>query len=203
MPPLKVTPVNKLRIPLSAVAGREGFSFEARVSEEELRPKGSPRSSLNEVAVSGTVSPMSSEYLFEGTLSGIFERPCDRCLEAARETVELEVTWLFEAGVEDQSLEEAVEYTEEDALDEDVEGERVRFFEGDKLDLAPHVWEEMVLADPSKFYCSEDCKGLCPNCGTNLNQGACSCAPEQETTESGLAALKEMFPDLRSESLEE
>ncbi len=195
--------MNKLRIPLSAVAGREGFSFEERVLEEDLRPKGSPRSSLNEVVISGTISPMSSEYLFTGTLSGLFERPCDRCLEPAQKTVELEVTWLFESGLENHSIEGVVEYTEEDAFDEDVEGQRLRFFEGDCLDLAPHVWEEMVLADPSKFYCSEDCKGLCPHCGTNLNQGACSCAPEQETSGSGLAALKEMFPDLRPESLEE
>lgn len=200
---MKVTPVNKLRIPLSALAGREGFSFEERVPEDDLRPKGSPRSSLNEVVVSGTISPMSSKYLFRGTLSGLFERPCDRCLEPAQKTVEFEVTWLFESGVENQSIEGVVEYTEEDALEEDVEGNRVRFFEGSDLDLAPHVWEEMVLADPSKFYCSEDCKGLCPNCGMNLNLGACSCASGQETSESGLAALKEMFPDLRSESLEE
>ncbi len=195
--------MNKLRIPLSAVAGREGFSFEERVPEDDLRPKGSPRSSLNEVVVSGTISPMSSEYLFTGTLSGLFERPCDRCLELAQKTVEFEVAWLFESGVENHSLKGVVEYTEEDALEEDVEGHRVRFFEGGDLDLAPHVWEEMVLADPSKFYCSEDCKGLCPHCGMNLNQGACSCASEQETSGSGLAALKDMFPDLRSESPEE
>lgn len=195
--------MNKLRIPLSAVAGRDGFSFEERVPEEDLRPKGARRSSLNEVVVSGTISLLSSEYLFTGTLSGLFERPCDRCLEPAQKTVEFEVTWLFEAGVEDRSLKDVVEYTEEDALEEDVEGHRVRFFEGDDLDLAPHVWEEMVLADPSKFYCSEDCQGLCPHCGMNLNLGACSCASEHETSGSGLAALRDMFPDLRSESSED
>lgn len=201
---MKVIPVNKLRIPLSAVARRKGFSFEEHVPEEDLRPKGAPRSSLREVRVAGKVTSVASEYLFEGTLSGVYERPCDRCLENARQTIDLDVAWLFELGREDQSLDGALEYTEADVLDdEDVEGERVRYYEGTELEMAPHVWEEMVLAGPSKFYCSESCKGLCPSCGLNLNHGECECASEQEMNGTGLAALKDMFPDLRSESSEE
>ncbi len=201
---MKVIPVNKLRIPLSAVARREGFSFEEKVPEEDLRPKGAPRSALREVRVAGTVTSVASEYLFEGTLSGVYERPCDRCLESAEQTVELDVTWLFESGREDRPVDGALEVTDATVLDDDdEEGERSRFFEGTELELAPHVWEEMVLAGPSKFYCSESCKGLCPSCGLNLNQGDCECASEEEMNETGLAALKDMFPDLRSESSEE
>lgn len=200
---MKVIPVNKLRIPLSAVARRKGFSFEEHVPEEDLRPKGAPRSSLREVRVAGKVTSVASEYLFEGTLSGVYERPCDRCLENARQTIDLDVAWLFELGREDQSLDGALEYTEADALEEEDEGDRVRYYEGTELELAPHVWEEMVLAGPSKFYCSESCKGLCPGCGLNLNRGECDCASEEEMNGTGLAALKDMFPDLRSESSEE
>ena len=195
--------MNKLRIPLSAVVGPQRFSFEKQVPEEDLRPQAVERSSLMGVLVAGTVSPMGPEYLFTGTLSGEFERPCDRCLEPTREKVEFEVTWMFERGVESAALTGVAEFSDEDAFEEDQAGHRVRFFEGDEIDLAPHVWEEMILASPSKYYCSEDCKGLCPQCGTNLNRGACSCASEQETSGSGLAGLKDMFPDLRSETPED
>ncbi len=195
--------MNKLRIPLSAVAGRKGFSFETQVPEADVRPQDVDRSPLTRVQVAGTVTPMGLEYLFTGSLTGEFERPCDRCLEAARETVEVEVTWMFEHGVESAALTGIVEFSGEAAFEEDEAGHRVRFFEGDEIDLAPHVWEEMILAGPSKYYCSEDCMGLCPQCGTNLNRGACSCASEKETSGSGLAGLKDMFPDLRSETPED
>ena len=192
-----------LRIPLSAVAEGEGFSFDELLHEEDLRPKDVERASLTGVQVAGTVTMLDPEYLFTGTLTGGYERPCDRCLEPARETVEFEVTWLFEPGVQRAAPEGADDVADEDALEEDEAGRRARFFEGNEIDLAPHVWEEMILAAPSKYYCSEDCRGLCPQCGMNLNQGACSCASEEETSGSGLAGLKDMFPDLRSETPED
>lgn len=195
--------MNKLRIPLSAVAEGEGFSFHVQVPEEDLRPQDVERSPLTGVQVAGTISMMDPGYLFTGTLTGEFSRPCDRCLEPARETVELDVTWIFGPGVDGGAPEGAKEPSDEDALDEDGAGQRARFFRGNEIDLAPDVWEEIILAGPSKYYCSEDCKGLCPQCGMNLNQGACNCASEQETSGSGLAGLKDMFPDVRSETPED
>jgi len=44
-----------------------------------------------------------------------------------------------------------------------------------EVDLTDDVREELLLAIPSCFYCSPDCKGICPMCGTNLNHAACSC----------------------------
>ena len=50
--------------------------------------------------------------------------------------------------------------------------EKVRDLE---VDLTDEVREELLLAVPSCFYCSPDCKGICPMCGTNLNHGTCAC----------------------------
>lgn len=64
----------------------------------------------------------------------------------------------------------------------------------ESLDLAPQVWESFILSLPPKVLCSPDCKGLCPNCGQNLNVGTCSC--KEEEGDPRLAALKlykEMF----------
>lgn len=58
--------------------------------------------------------------------------------------------------------------------------EKVRDME---IDLTEDVREELLLAVPSCFYCSPDCKGICPMCGTNLNHATCSCdesAAEEE-----------------------
>ena len=45
-----------------------------------------------------------------------------------------------------------------------------------EVDLTEDVREELLLAIPSCFYCSPDCKGVCPSCGVNLNHGSCACA---------------------------
>ena len=50
--------------------------------------------------------------------------------------------------------------------------EKVRDLE---VDLTEDVREELLLAVPSCFYCSPDCKGICPVCGANLNHASCAC----------------------------
>ena len=52
-------------------------------------------------------------------------------------------------------------------------------FFGRTLDLAPQVWESVLLLLPSKVLCREDCAGLCPRCGADLNEGPCSCEGEE------------------------
>lgn len=44
------------------------------------------------------------------------------------------------------------------------------------IDLTPDIRESMILAFPTNPVCSQDCKGLCPSCGTNLNKKRCRCA---------------------------
>jgi uncharacterized protein len=46
-----------------------------------------------------------------------------------------------------------------------------------ELDLRPAVREQWLLAVPAFVQCRDDCKGLCPTCGTDLNAGECDCAP--------------------------
>ncbi len=50
-------------------------------------------------------------------------------------------------------------------------------FDGQRLNLAPAVRENLLLALPLKEVCREDCKGLCPTCGQNLNEQPCECRP--------------------------
>ncbi|MGH7790518.1 MAG: YceD family protein [Candidatus Binatia bacterium] len=61
--------------------------------------------------------------------------------------------------------------------DEDLEGGGgdMVWYEGDEIDVSPLVRERLMLSLPTLPLCREDCQGLCPQCGRNLNQGACGC----------------------------
>ena len=48
-------------------------------------------------------------------------------------------------------------------------------YDGEEVDLAPLFRDQIILAVPFAPLCSEDCKGLCPVCGTDLNTGSCTC----------------------------
>lgn len=60
-----------------------------------------------------------------------------------------------------------------------------------KLDLAPLLREQIWLAIPMKPLCDQNCKGLCPQCGVNLNHESCTC--EDEKIDPRLEALKELL----------
>lgn len=63
---------------------------------------------------------------------------------------------------------------EEINIAEDVD---FSIYEGRTIDLDPMLYELLLLAQPTTYLCSEDCKGLCPQCGVNLNTGSCACKP--------------------------
>jgi uncharacterized protein len=69
--------------------------------------------------------------------------------------------------------------------DEDLE---TSYYRGDQIDLKELLREQFYLALPMKPLCREDCHGLCPQCGTNLNTGTCACTPVWE--DPRLAPLK-------------
>ena len=59
-----------------------------------------------------------------------------------------------------------------------------------RLDLDSLVLEDVFLAMPFRFLCREDCKGLCPVCGADLNEGSCGCRPSADPRWD---ALKDLF----------
>ncbi len=63
--------------------------------------------------------------------------------------------------------------------------------EAHRLDLEDPMREYALLSIPMLPLCREDCKGLCPQCGANLNDGPCDCDTEQ--VDDRLAALKHLL----------
>ena len=116
-----------------------------------------------------------------GRLATSVEMNCARCLEPVAQEVKREFDLLYrpqgaDAGRDEMSV-------------TDAEAE-ISYYEGEGILLDDVVREQVLLAAPLKATCREDCKGLCPLCGTNLNQERCSCAVAQE--EPRWAALKEI-----------
>lgn len=68
---------------------------------------------------------------------------------------------------------------------------------GVKLDLDELVREDVILSIPMSFLCSEDCKGLCPVCGKDLNEGPCSCA---KPVDPRLEALRALLDDAEEDN---
>ena len=71
------------------------------------------------------------------------------------------------------------------------------FYREGMLDVVDLLREQFVLALPMKPLCREACRGLCPQCGTNLNHAQCACAPAWE--DPRLAPLKSLLERQRPE----
>ena len=125
------------------------------------------------------------DVIAQGTLSGVLEVPCARCTAPARLAVDspFHVTFVPAATEEDSSSEEI--RLEESELD-------VATYADDMVDLAETLREQVLLALPIAQLCREDCRGLCPRCGTDLNVGACECPPQPE--DERWAALRNVKP---------
>ena len=84
------------------------------------------------------------------------------------------VGW-HEAVLEAQLLERSHEQLQEELRRSHLELEQRVNDRTRELDLRPSVREQWLLAVPSFVLCREDCKGLCPHCGADLNLGPCGC----------------------------
>ena len=187
--------LNTLNVPLSQLKGGD-VSVLATVSGEEIRPEVVREPALSPVTVSGRLSEASGQYLFQGRVSGLYLHTCDRCLDPAELPFDIEVAWVFVEGPRRDEPDPAED--DADELDEDAfEDEGFIAFEGTAIDLRAPVWDEIVLASPRKYLCCEDCRGLCPVCGTNLNRTSCSCSQTDSMENTGLAGLADMLADLK------
>jgi DUF177 domain-containing protein len=119
------------------------------------------------------------KFRLVGTVETELELQCSRCLEP----FPLPVAAPFDLRYLPAA--EASTDAERKVEDEDLE---TSYYRGDEIDLNELLREQFYLALPMKPLCLEECRGLCSQCGTNLNTGTCDCAPVWE--DPRLAALK-------------
>ena len=126
------------------------------------------------VAAEGTVRNTAGVLVMTGEISTCIHVTCDRCARDFSREVRFPI--------------DVVLVTE--LADEENEDEWVFPLEGDSADLDDIVRTVFVLNLDSKLLCKEDCKGLCPRCGKNLNDGPCNC---QKELDPRFAALKQLL----------
>jgi len=107
-------------------------------------------------------------YRVTGNVRTRLQLNCGRCLEPFEVPVDNDFELRYVPAA--TNVGEGEREVEEDDL-------TTAFYKDEQLDLGELMHEQFVLALPMKPLCSERCKGLCPQCGTNLNTASCDCAP--------------------------
>ena len=111
------------------------------------------------------------------------EAECARCLTPVSLEISGELGYLYYSHGAEVSDEQ------DGFFDEfgDYMPVEIKFF-GRTVDVMPQIQESIYTLLPTKVLCKDDCKGLCPVCGKNLNEGSCSCI--NENTDPRLEALR-------------
>lgn len=168
-----------LRVDLARLDREGSVLVEAQVSAEDALWQGSGIEWGGPVGVRLRASLAGSgEVVLRGTVSGELKQECRRCLRPVVGHFGEEVTLVFSDGT----------------MGEDPdEGEAFRFEPTSRyLDLSDAVREEVILAMNPYVVCDPECRGLCPRCGANLNEGACGCTAEEvDARWEALRALKD------------
>lgn len=129
------------------------------------------------VVFNGGVFKVDDNILLSGTIKYTFEDECARCLTPFENTVETKM----EAALVHQ-------------LDEDDNSDEIQVKITDGcVDLEEAIKQMIYLTMPMKSLCKKDCKGICPNCGINLNNENCKC--EESLTDPRFDKLRELLKD--------
>ena len=119
----------------------------------------------------------------QGKVQAEVEVRCDRCLAPIVLPVDADFDVAYVPAELEADAPEAAELQADDL--------NFAVYEGDELDIDELAREQLLLALPARQLCREDCKGLCPTCGADLNTQDCRC--EQQDIDprwAALAALK-------------
>lgn len=96
---------------------------------------------------------------------------CGRCLATYPSSIDSTFRIIFrKESTRHSEVEDETELCDDDLI--------ASTYSGDEIDLAHDIEEQVAMEIPLKPLCDEDCKGLCPSCGADLNTESCSCSRE-------------------------
>ncbi|HVK40413.1 MAG TPA: DUF177 domain-containing protein [Candidatus Kapabacteria bacterium] len=173
----KEHPVMEIRI-TGLPDGDQTFSFEADASEIDLPRFRGP------VTVSGTLRKVSTQFFVQGTSRGTLIGECDRCLAEVHRAVEAPLNLFYQVSPDARSAART-------APDEDAADVQSIHPEQDVIVLDAEVRQSLMLEVPLKVLCRDDCAGLCPGCGANLNTEQCRC--EEPPIDPRWAKLADLY----------
>lgn len=128
------------------------------------------------VPVTGSLSVRAEVVTLELSCEATYEGTCDRCGAPVRQPQSFTLERMLVASLDNAASED---------------NEALLVVEDKQLDLDALVRSEVILHMPMKHLCKPDCKGLCPKCGRNRNEGDCGC--REEEIDPRLAALQDLL----------
>ena len=148
-------------LPIDAELDFSGVEFQG------IHPFTQPVRVKGEAACSAGVVPLraAAEFRFDGH--------CDRCNEAIQRPFRIPMEHILVASLNNEETDDFV------------------LIDNYQLSLDELARADILLELPSKFLCREDCRGLCPMCGKNLNEGLCGC--HSDRTDPRLEVLKQLI----------
>jgi uncharacterized protein len=111
------------------------------------------------VEVEGSITNTGAGFLVTAQLVFRYQANCGRCLETYSGEQTMNIQEQFTSGSK-AGHDDSTEYS----------------FSGDEIDLKGCIQEQVLLALPMSFTCTPDCRGLCQECGRNLNLSTCNCS---------------------------
>lgn len=167
-----------MRIEIEKLEGGRG-DFAHVYQPDELNPVDERVNLAGPAEVKAAIRRTGQAVAVNGRIETRVKLECDRCLKLLELPVSADfaLEYITEADYESSSVA---------ALSE--EEMSVSVFDGESIDVDEIVKEQILLAVPVRTLCREECKGICPECGIDLNTGQCDCAAEE--VDPRWAALK-------------
>lgn len=149
----------------------ESRTFSFAVMPESLDMGDAQEHFCGEIRVDGTVMNTGSSLRTMGTVRACRRFVCDRCLAEGEREITLDFS--------------------EDYAKTPGETDEAALYDGEAIVLDDLVRDTLLVAEPLRELCKSDCKGLCPVCGQNLNEGQCDC--DTFVPDPRLAALESLL----------
>ena len=158
---------------IHAPGERMDFQFDLDLSDVDF---GGVYPAQEPVVVSGDVRNTAGMLLLHFTAGTVLQSVCDRCLKCFDNPKSVSCDYVLAEWVEDERNDEII------------------VLEDGCVDVGELARTAFILEMDAKTLCSEDCKGICPGCGVDLNQGSCTCKKEVDPRLAVLARLLEKEP---------
>jgi len=149
-----------MKVNISDILRVNGASIE--LDFKEAPPENKPLEGYlldGDLSFSGSLTNVNGIMQLDGRLNVVYNSECYRCLKTVKKVLELIIEESF-------------------INSDDAEQSNMYRFEGKVLDISKAFNDNIILNLPMKVLCSDDCKGLCINCGANLNEVRCGCSKD-------------------------
>ena len=145
----------------------KGLCFSLVLKKDQLEIDQGGLSVNVDITVNGSLNRIDDDVYLKGTVMTSVVASCSRCLDTLSYPIDSDLKSHFVPSHDRYTSERDVELHASD-IDAEV-------YENQQIDLTQSIRDSILLAVPVICLCKKNCKGICPQCGKNLNQGLCKC----------------------------